>query len=300
MLFLGNSLKISSNYFIILPLAVITSSFGLVGGVIFGPLALPLNLLMFSILGHPEYAPENLYIAEISGIAIGVIMGYLSDFFDKMNREIQKRRITEEQLRRTLSDKEVLLEEVHHRVRNNLNIIKSLISLQEHRISDPVFKGECEKLRNRIFSISLVHDQLFQQGHSSRLDLREYLTSLLDNLMSYSVKSGIDLVTRWPDEEISLISDKAIYLGLIVHEVVLNAIKYAFQNTDFPQITFTLECRDDRIFLKIEDNGSGYSGGISSDGLGIKLINSLTSQLNGESSFQNRGGTQFLMNFPVK
>ena len=182
----GKFLKISSNYFILLPIISVTIYFGLAGGIIAGSLGLPLNLLVFRLMGHPEYAPASLIVAEASGILVGLVMGYLSDYFNKLNREIHKRRITEEQLRRTLADKEILLQEVNHRVRNNLNIIKSLIKLQTNRVDEPFFKEECEKLSQRIFSISLVHEQLFQKDNPIYLDLKDYLTVLLENLVSAS------------------------------------------------------------------------------------------------------------------
>ena len=300
MLFLGNLLRISSNYFILLPLMTVIFSYGLVGGVVIGLLGLPLNLLMFHILGHPEYAPESLIIAELFGIIIGVAMGYLSDFFSKLNREIHKRRITEEKLRKTLADKEILLEEIHHRVRNNLNIIKSLISLQLSRVSDPAFKEECEKLKQRIFSISLVHDQLFHQNNSVSLDLKEYLSSLLDNLLSLSIQPGVRLDSVWPQDPLSIESDKAIYIGLIVQEVVINALKYAFQGTEFPELNFKLALQDDQIHISITDNGCGFDPAESSDGLGMKLIYSLSCQLNGSFGYKKGRGTVFTLDFPFR
>ena len=296
----GKTLKISGNYFVLIPLVTSTLSYGLIGGILAGPLGLPLNLIVFHITGHPEYAPENLLIAELSGITVGFVMGYMSDFFNKMNREIQKRRVTEEKLRKTLSDKEILLEEVHHRVRNNLNIIKSLIALQSSRASDPSFKEESEKLRQRIFSISLVHDQLFHNNNSVFLNLQEYLSSLIDNLLSLSVYQGISLNTRWPREDMPLESDKAIYIGLICQEVIVNALKYAFGETEFPELSFSLDIKNDRVHIAIADNGCGFDPDESFEGLGRKLIRSLTSQLDGNCSFRNRNGTEFTLDCPVR
>ncbi len=296
----GKSLKISSNYFVLIPLFASTLSYGLVGGILAGPLGLPLNLLVFHLAGHPEYAPENLLIAELSGITVGFVLGYMSDFFSKMNREIQKRRITEEKLRKTLADKEILLEEVHHRVRNNLNIIKSLVALQSSRVSDPSFREESEKLRQRIFSISLVHDQLFHHNNSVFLNLQEYLSSLIDNLLSLSVHQGISLTTHWPDEDMPLESDKAIYIGLICQEVIVNALKYAFEDIEFPELTFSLDIHDDRIHISIADNGCGFDPEDSSEGLGKKLIRSLSGQLDGTCSFENRKGTVFTLDCPFR
>ena len=301
----GNSLKISCNYFILLPIISVTICYGLAGGFIAGSLGLPINLLAFYIMGHPEYAPASLVVAEVSGILVGLVMGYLSDYFDKLNREIHKRRITEEHLRRTLADKEILLQEVNHRVRNNLNIIKSLIQLHKNRVDDPLFLEECEKLSQRIFSISLVHEQLYREGNSVSLDLKDYLSVLLENLVSGSGRGSIDLKTCWPEGDHPLISDRVISLGLIVHEVIINSMKYAFKGVDFPQITFDLALNNDLYQIIIRDNGTGVEegGGMESskgNGLGMKLISSLTAQIGGTAQFRSDKGMVFHLTFPSK
>ncbi|OQY30723.1 MAG: hypothetical protein B6241_15425 [Spirochaetaceae bacterium 4572_59] len=300
LLFLGNVLKISSNYFVILPIITATLCFGFIGGVISGILGLPANLFLFSLIGHLEYAPASWLVAECFGIIIGISMGYLSDYINKMNREIQKRRITEEQLRRTLSEKELLLQEINHRVRNNLNIIKSIIQLHMNRVDDPIFKKECQKLKQRIFSIALVHEQLYLEGHSVYLDLKNYLSSLLDNLISRSADLGVQLKTYWPEGVLPFVSDRGIYLGLLVHEVITNSIKYASTETDFPSIVFELVAIEDKYQITIRDNGTGFDPDNSESGLGLKLIQTLSMQVNGHHSFTIDDGMVFRLEFPSK
>ena len=298
-LFFGNTLKISANYFIILPIIMVTLGFGLAGGLIMGLLGLPLNLLLFHFLGHPEYAPESLLIAELFGCTLGCTMGYMSDYFSKMNREVQRRRLTEEKLKRTLADKEILLDEVNHRVRNNLNIVKSLVSLQGMRSSDPTFREECEKLKERIYSISLVHEQLYQQHNTVYLGLKKYLSVLLENLMAGAGKEDLTLSTAWPEGEMTVISDKAVYLGLIVHEVVVNSLKYAFTSVETPRISFELMKLGGHCRIQIKDNGPGFDPDKGNTGLGMKLIESLISQMGGHYSIEADRGMVFTLDIPL-
>ena len=136
----GTYLGISANYFVILPVLIVSLVCGFPGGLIAGVCALPANLFLFWLLGHAEYSPASKIIAELSGVFVGSAFGFLSDYFRKMIREMEKRKEAERELRRSLGEKEILLRELQHRVKNNLNLIKGLIQLQRNRSSDPAFR----------------------------------------------------------------------------------------------------------------------------------------------------------------
>jgi hypothetical protein len=130
---LGSTVRVSTNYFVLLPVIIASVGYGLYAGLASGALALPANLLLYAIIGHPEFSPESKLIAELSGIILGTILGYLSDYHRKLDAERRLRKETEAELTRTLRDREALFREVHHRVKNNLNLVKSMINLQVKR-----------------------------------------------------------------------------------------------------------------------------------------------------------------------
>jgi glucose-6-phosphate-specific signal transduction histidine kinase len=182
--FLGDRLGVSANYFVILPVLVSALCFGTVGGIVGGLLGLPANLALFALIGHLEYSPESKPIAEVSGILVGFAFGYLADFFKKLEAEIRRRRAAELRLVLALEEKELLLRELHHRVKNNLTIIKSLVQLQRNRSSDPEFLESTDQLIGRIFSISLVHDLLYRHDKPLSMDLEDYLRGIATNVVA--------------------------------------------------------------------------------------------------------------------
>ena len=151
----GSALGVSNNYFVILPLLASAFAFKLPGGIAAGALALPANLALFALMGHPEFSPASKIMAEMAGLIFGLAVGFLADYFGKVEAEIESRIATEESLRAVLAEKEILLREIHHRVRNNLNIIKSLVQLQKSRSSNPEFIEAADELIGRIFAIAL-------------------------------------------------------------------------------------------------------------------------------------------------
>jgi len=300
-LLFGEQLKISNNYFVILPVISLAISFGPWGGLIAGILALPLNLLMFHLLGHPEYSPESKIIAEISGIIIGGSFGYLSDFFYRLMQEINLRRKSEEKLKQSLHDKEVMLREIHHRVKNNINLIKSLIQLQSNRIEDSKMKEECNKLNRRVFSIALVQDLLYSEHFSDQINLNEYLTLLLQSLTMSGNSQLAATSLNLPNRTIVLETKKVTPLGLIVNEVITNTFKYADLEHNQLKIKLKLTLNDLNATLIIEDNGPGFPEiPVPERGLGFKLIKSLAVQLQGKIEFRNDKGALTQITFPVK
>ena len=304
-LFFGNSLHVSGNYLILIPLISAAMAWGIPGGLVFGALGLPSNLLLFAIIQHPEFSPESKAIAELSGLLVGSAMGYMSEYFRKMEAYALQRKNIEEDLRKALREKEILLKEVHHRVKNNLAVIKSLIQLQASRSDVPGFKESSEQLKGRIYSISLIHDLLYVSDDISAISTDSYVETLVRHVMSSQDKSNkVELRMQVAKTALSL--EFAVPLGLIINEIMTNALRHAFgPSNPAPRINLELEINRGIMELRLEDNGKGVDdaqGNKTDDekGLGLKLIPVLVSQLQGEYTLQSDldSGTIFELRFP--
>jgi two-component sensor histidine kinase len=284
MLAFGDALEDSINYFVFMPLIMAALGFGSPGGIVSGALGLPANLFFFYVLGHPEFSPSNKLIAELFGVAVGLSLGLLADYFGEIRREMRRREDTEASLRDTLAEKELLLRELHHRVKNNLNVMKSLVQLQQSRSSDPSFIKAADDLVGRIFAMALVHDQLYGDPSEGPRDLGAYVSLLARNLAS---SLGFDPArVRLADASKGrrLSAEAAMPLGLIMNEVITNAAKYARTeaNPD-PSVFVSLEARGPEYRLAIEDNGPGPAARAES-GLGMKLVTSLAAHIGGSAA----------------
>jgi two-component sensor histidine kinase len=288
LLVFGDTLAVSSNYFVLVPLAAAALGFGAKGGLVAGALALPANLLLFGILGHPEFSPASKLIAELSGIGVGVLSGRLADYFRALEREIKKRMATEEALRSALEEKQLLLRELSHRVKNNLSVIKSLVQLQRNRSKDPAVLAASDELISRIFAISLVHDQLGRDQSLSSVDPVEYIEALVGNLAGGLGLEGsrIDLDLDAGGRVIQM--EAATSLGLIVNEVLTNALKHASPGSEGkPSIRLSLRVEGDEYRLVIIDDGPGPDASYAAArGLGLKLVDALARNLGGQASLE--------------
>jgi len=299
-LLFGNQLQISSNYFIIIPMISLSFLFGLKGGIIAGISALPLNLLMFRLLGHPDYSPESKLIAEVTGITIGTILGYLSDYFYEIEIEIERRREAEEKLLNMVQEKEILIQEIHHRVKNNLNIVKSLIQLQINRSKNDEFIAEADKLIQRIYSISRVHEQLYKANNAATPALDEYIPSLVNDILSGLDEGRLQVTynVKIPNTEISL--EQATSLGLILNEVLTNAIKYSLSLVESPKLDVIIRRKSEIAVIELINNAPTFiPGPDDQSGLGLKLINTLCEQLNAKYEYIPSKGTTFRLKLPI-
>jgi len=300
LLIFGEKLNISGNYFILLPLIVIAVSFGFKGGLIAGILSLPSNLLLFFIIGHSEYAPQSIVIAEIFLILIGSVLGYISDFFTIMKKEMKRRQESEIELKKMVREKEILLNDINHKVKNNLNFIKSLIQLQSNRLKSEEQQDEMDKLNKRIMSIALVQDLLYSQDSLDKLDFRTYLTEIVDNLLSSYDHSEVIYELNLTDTPLILESRKMTSMGLIVNEIITNAEKYVFTQVEEPRLVIDLSYSADFFQLSFRDNGPGFPDIPDQSGLGLKLIKTLTTSLNGHMERFNNKGSEYIFHFPYK
>ena len=197
--------------------------------------------------------------------------------------DITSRKQAEDELRRSLQEKEVLLKEVHHRVKNNMQVISSLISLQADKISDPESLERLRESQNRIKSMALVHESLYQSENLASIDPAGYLKNLTSEVISsYSLDTAITVEFTITVHAMDL--DTALPCGLIVNELISNSLKHGFKGRTEGRITITLDEADDEYILSVRDDGCGLPADFdisSLDSLGIKLINVLTRQMRG-------------------
>ena len=220
--------------------------------------------------------------------------------------QIKESKKLENSLKGSLKQKELLLSEIHHRVKNNLQVIISLLSLQADLITDPHCLEVFKESQNRIQSMALVHQYLYQSKNFSEIATKSYLKGLAAGLMAaYPVqRKKIQLVVN--SDDINLGIDTAITCGLIVNELVSNAIKYAFPNEAGGKITIDFHKIDElgNLSLSVKDNGVGLPEAITLKNpstLGLRLIEMLIGQLLGKYELKNENGTELTIKFkPVK
>jgi len=310
---LGHALGISTNYFVILPVIAVSMAYGLAAGTLAGALGLPANLLLYTLLGHPEFSPASKFIAELSGLVIGSTLGYLSDYYRKLYTERQLRKETEMELRNAIRDREALFREVHHRVKNNLNLVKSIINLQSRRSIDPAFHEAATALTYRIMTISFVHERLYRTSELSAIALDEYLSDLIKAIISTVTRSSRIPVLMLDMAPCSVTMDVAVPVGIMVNELISNAMRHGGDRNYQPRIEASLQRDDRRALLTVRDNGRGFQAlaeGFSlpgdvmsarhSDSLGLTLIESMATELGGAGVFSRRNGwTEYRFDFLV-
>ena len=221
-----------------------------------------------------------------------------------INLDISRIKQVEEQLMASLAEKEVLLKEVHHRVKNNLQVISSLISLQADCLVDAQLQGVLGDVRDRVKAMALVHEKLYQAETLARLDFAEYAISLLKNLWSsHSAANGNVHLNMFPAPLI-LPVEMAVPCGLILNELASNAIKHAFPGESGGEVTVTLEhdTATGAVCLRVRDNGVGLPADLDwrqSSTLGLRLVQMLAKQMRGTVQAGSGPGTEFQVNFKV-
>jgi PAS domain S-box-containing protein len=228
------------------------------------------------------------------------IVGIAQDITPQKEAE-ERLRASEEQIRTSLNEKEVLLKEIHHRVKNNLQVISSLLSLQAGQIHDREAAEVFKDSQYRVRAMALVHERLYQSDDLARIDFAGYVRDMTSHLLrSYrGLSRGIRLIPTV--EGVSLDVDAAIPCALIINELVSNALKYAFPDGQSGEIRVTLVDTAGVIIMTISDDGIGLPDGTAfetSDSLGLQLVHSLTDQLGGTVECSVSRGTHFEIRFP--
>jgi PAS domain S-box-containing protein len=215
--------------------------------------------------------------------------------------DITERKRAEEQIKESLKEKEVLLKEIQHRVKNNLQVILSLLDLQTEYFTDKKAIDVFKETHNRVRSMALIHEQLYQSKCLAKVDFAEYIRNLGTYLFqSYGVKSGT-ISLRVEVDDVFLDVDTAITCGLIVNELISNSLKYAFKGKKRGEIGIGLHSDNENAFtLTVKDDGVGFPKHLDfrkTESLGLQLVNALTNQLGGTIRLNRKGGTEFTIVF---
>ncbi|MBD2456440.1 PAS domain S-box protein [Nostoc sp. FACHB-87] len=221
--------------------------------------------------------------------------------FVVVHQDITEQKQVQEQLKASLKEKEVLLKEIHHRVKNNLGIVSSLLQMQCRRTQDTEAAAILRDSQNRIASIALVHEKLYRSADLANIDFAQYIPDLTTHLFdSYNVTSNC-IKLKIQVNNASLDIETAIPCGLIINELVSNALKYAFPHQSTGEITVSLEQQDNyNLILIIQDNGVGLPQNFDpkhTKTLGIILVQGLVKQLRGTIEVNSQQGTEFKITF---
>jgi two-component sensor histidine kinase len=221
-----------------------------------------------------------------------------AELFIKNKHIIQQKTAIEN----ALKEKEFLIKEIHHRVKNNLQIISSMLNLQAETIDNEAAKEVLQESRLRINSMALIHQLLYSKNNMLNVSISDYLNTLLSQIeKSYSGVSS-KIITDLKCDNINIDLDTAIPLGLIVNELVTNSYKHAFKNTDsgLISVTFNKNEADNVYNLSVRDNGKGFDmTKLKTHSLGMELIQMLAEQLNSKMVFTNDKGTLAEISFPA-
>ncbi|MBX7075713.1 MAG: sensor histidine kinase [Methanobacteriaceae archaeon] len=196
----------------------------------------------------------------------------------------------------------MLLSEIHHRVKNNMQIISSLLMIQSHRIQDEKFKEVIKESQQRIKTMALVHEKLYENRDFSKININDYINSLIDDISnSYILEGKINIKTDIDNKVFDL--DTLVPLGLIINELITNALKYAFKNRENGNIFIKFnETEKDYFVLTVRDDGVGLIEEKKPEdmGIGSELIKSLTAQLEGTYDIEDNNGVIVTITFNAK
>lgn len=217
--------------------------------------------------------------------------------------DVTLRKQAEETVRASLTQKETLLKEIHHRIKNNLHTVNALLGLQAFNLTPEKVTQALKESQNRIKSIALVHEKLYRSMDVGRLNFAEYLRSLSEDLLrGFGMRDGrVELEVD--AEDIYLDIDTAMPCGLVLNELITNSLRHGFPGNRSGTIRVSLKQVDDNVMLSVEDDGVGLPEGFDvsqSASLGLKLVNSLAGQLEGSLEFEPCSGACVRLYFPLK
>ena len=244
------------------------------------------NKIYLEVFLNPVY--HNKTVEEVSGIA----------------HNITDKKLNHQRVEQSLKEKDVLLKEVHHRVKNNMQIISSILNLQSSYVTDAYTLALLKESQNRIKTMAYIHESLYQNKSFTSVNFSEYIQTLSKNIIHSYVVSAEKIELLLNLEKINLNLDASIPAGLIINELITNAIKHAFSDTRKGYICLNLKQENNIICLEVKDNGVGIPPGFdfnNTNTLGLQLVNTLIDQLDGEIKFNSKKGkgTEVLIKFKM-
>ncbi len=210
-------------------------------------------------------------------------------------------RDAEEKIKKLLSEKEIILKEVHHRIKNNMNTVTGLLSLQAEAMDDPAAVEALNNARNRIYSMMVLYDKLYRSENFNDVSARDYLTSLIDEIIINFPNHDIIEVDKQIDDFVIEVK-KLVPLGIIINELITNIMKYAFSGRDSGSVSISASKRGDNIIMIVRDNGVGIPEDInfnSSTGFGLQLVGMLADQLGGDIRIERGTDSRFILEFGI-
>ncbi len=238
----------------------------------------------------------NASLYDKSGNKIGVLC---------IGNDITAQKKAEQMVQQRLEEKNVLLKEIHHRVKNNLQIISSMLNLQEDFLQDQADAEIFKTCENRISSMALVHDHLYHSENLAKIDIRDYVTALTGTILDSYYINPEKLHVEYIIDEVYLDIDQAIPCGLIITELLTNSIKHALLTGEDKksELTVAIKKNGDYIHLEIADNGPGMEEDFdwrTSDSLGLKLVDALAAQLEADVSVSSKTGMKWVIRFTAE
>jgi PAS domain S-box-containing protein len=217
-----------------------------------------------------------------------------------MIMDITENKRSQDLIKKSLREKEMLLKEIHHRVKNNLMVISSLLSLQSRYIKDEVSKSIFKESQNRARSMALIHELLYRSSDLKRINFGDYIKTLTNELFRMYVTDPDRIELNINVEDVMLDINTAIPLGLIVNELVSNSMKHAFPNDMKGKIDIEFKLEYGIYSMIVSDNGVGFPKDYDlevSDSLGLRIVNSLTEQIDGQIELERKNGTRYIIKF---
>jgi two-component sensor histidine kinase len=221
-----------------------------------------------------------------------------------VNQDITERKQTEEKIQASLQEKEVLLREVHHRVKNNMGVISGLLNLKASSSENPEVIRIMQESNRQIQSMALIHEKLYGEKDWTSIDLGSYTADMVRNLSEFYAGGLSDIDTKIEAKGIRLSIDKAVPIGLILNELVSNAYKHAFPKGRPGILEIVIRKPENgKVELIVRDNGRGLPNAFDPEktkSVGLYLVNGLVkNQLHGEMSVGSGEGTEFRIRFPL-
>jgi two-component sensor histidine kinase len=221
--------------------------------------------------------------------------------FAAVKEDITERKEAEKKIQNLLTEKELILQEVHHRIKNNMNTIKGLLYLQAIEMKDTAAAGALHEAENRVQSMMILYDKLYSSHDYQEMSINSYLGPLIDEILVNFANHSIVKVEK-DIANFTLDANVVFPLGIIVNELLTNIMKYAFIGRESGIITVSAKKNESTVTISLGDNGKGIPESInfdSSTGFGLNLVGMLTSQIGGNIKIERGDGTKFVLEFEV-
>jgi two-component sensor histidine kinase len=257
------------------------------------------GMAFFALVAWRVRVLDSAYLFVAVGIAIALlalVSGRLAERDRTQRVELLK---TAGALSVALGERNELLKEVHHRVKNSLQVTSSLMQLQARQFEDAKVREAFGRAQQRLRAIGMIHDTFFLDNAETTVDMGRYIEELTSEIAGMYEVSERRIKLSFDVDPIRMPTEKATPLALCASEVLVNVFEHAFDNRREGNVSIRMKRHDDAVELDINDDGSGFSGAPSNGALGLRLVNAFATQLKGTMSIDSRQGTKFRLEFPL-